>query len=102
MANAKSIRITPEELRGTVGTIRGKAETYKDRYTHLYSRVDYMASSWEGKDNLEYVQQIRAFRPQLEKMEQLMRDYAQFLESAANAFDDVQGQIVSRAQSLVN
>ena len=102
MANAKSIKVTPEELRTISNNIAGKAEEYKGTVSTLYSKVDAMAAAWEGKDNLEYAAQIRAFKPQLEKMEQLMREYSQFLQTASKAYDDVQGQIYNKAQTLVN
>ena len=99
---AKNITVTPEELRNTFRKIKEVAGSYNDTVSSLYSKVDAMSAAWEGKDNMEYVMQIRDFRPHLANMKELMDEYAAFLQNAAGAYDDVQGQVVNRAQSLVN
>ena len=102
MANVQSIKVTPDVLRATSSNVSDIAGEYDQTVAQLYSKVEAMAAAWEGKDNLEYANQIRAFRPHLVRMKELMNEYAKFLCDAARAYDDVQGQIVTRAKNLVN
>ncbi len=59
---AKIIQVTPELLESTAGKIEGLAGDYKTQYDQLYSETNAMASTWNGKDNVAFVDQIAGFR----------------------------------------
>jgi len=99
---AKRIDIKPELLRQTVTQMNGYAEEYAAAFGVLYTHVDRMRSEWQGVDNQEYTAQITAFRPHLENLKKLMDDYAEFLRTSANLFDETQREIKTKAGTLVN
>ena len=98
---AKRIDIRPEQLRGTATQMDNVAGEYGAAFALLYQHVNRMQSEWQGADNLAYTAQIEGFRPHLENLRKLMNDYAEFLRTSANLFDQTQGEIRTRAGTLV-
>jgi WXG100 family type VII secretion target len=99
---ARTIQVTPEQLESTAGRIESLAADYKTQYNQLYSETNAMASTWSGKDNVAFVNQIGGFKDDFEKMHALMLNYADFLRKSAKAYRDTQDTVVSEARKLVN
>ena len=99
---ARTIQVTPEQLESTAGRIESLAADYKTQYDQLYSETNAMASTWSGKDNVAFVNQIDGFKDDFAKMHRLMLDYADFLRKSAKAYRDTQDAVVKEAQKLVN
>ena len=99
---ARTIQVTPEKLESTAGRIESLAADYKNQYDQLYSETNAMASTWNGKDNTAFVDQIAGFKDDFEKMHTLMLNYADFLRKSAKAYRDTQDTVVSEARKLVN
>lgn len=62
---ARNIQVTPEELETTAGRIEGLAADYKSQYEQLYNETNAMASTWNGKDNAAFTDQIAGFKDDL-------------------------------------
>ena len=99
---ARTIQVTPELLESTAGRIDGLAADYKTQYDALYSETDAMRSTWQGKDNVAFVDQIAGFKDDFEKMYNLMLNYADFLRKSAKAYRETQDTVTSEARKLVN
>ena len=99
---ARTIQVTPEQLESTAGRIEGLAADYKTQYDQLYSETNAMASTWSGKDNVAFTDQIAGFKDDFENMHTLMLNYADFLRKSAKAYRDTQDTVVSEARKLVN
>lgn len=99
---ARTIQVTPEQLESAAGRIEGLAADYKTQYDALYNETNSMASTWQGKDNVAFVDQIDGFKDDFKKMHTLMLDYADFLRKSAKAYHDTQEDVVKAAQKLVN
>lgn len=99
---ARNIQVTPEQLESAAGRIENLAGDYKTQYDQLYSETNAMASTWNGKDNTAFVDQIAGFKDDFEKMHTLMLNYADFLRKSAKAYRDTQDTVVSEARKLVN
>lgn len=99
---AKIIQVTPELLESTAGKIEGLAGDYKTQHDQLYSETNAMASTWNGKDNVAFVDQIAGFKDDFEKMHTLMLEYADFLRKSAKGYRDTQDNVVAEARKLVN
>ena len=82
---ARTIQVTPEQLETTEGRIEGLAADYQTQYNNLYSETNAMATTWSGKDNVAFVDQIAGFKDDFEKMHTLMLNYADFLRKSAKA-----------------
>lgn len=99
---ARQIQVTPEMLESTAGKIEGLAGEYKSQYDALYDETNAMASTWNGKDNIAFVDQIAGFKDDFAKMHTLMLNYADFLRKSAKAYRDTQDTVVAEAKKLVN
>ena len=99
---ARKIEVTPELLESTADKIVGLAGEYKKQYDQLYSETNAMASTWSGKDNLAFTDQIAGFKDDFEKMYNLMNQYADFLRKSAKAYRETQDTVVAEAKKLVN
>lgn len=99
---AKTIQVTPEDLESAASDIEGLATDYQTQYNALYRLTDSMRSTWQGKDNVAYTDQIAGFKDDFDTMFKLMNEYAEFLRKSANSYRTTQGNIVNSAQKLVN
>ncbi len=99
---ARTIQVTPEQLESAAGRIEGLAADYKSQYDQLYNETNAMASTWQGKDNKAFVDQIAGFKDDFEKMHTLMNNYADFLRKSAKAYRETQETIVTEARKLAN
>ena len=98
---ARTIQVTPEQLESAAGRIEGLAADYKTQYETLYNETNAMASTWSGKDNTAFVDQIAGFKDDLTKMHGLMSNYAEFLRQRAKAYGDTQETVASEARKHV-
>ncbi len=99
---ARNIEVTPEQLESAAGRIESLAAEYKTQYDLLYSETGAMASTWNGKDNVAFIDQINGFKDDFDKMHTLMLQYADFLRKSAKAYRDTQDTVVAEARKLVN
>ncbi|MBQ8580261.1 MAG: WXG100 family type VII secretion target [Oscillospiraceae bacterium] len=99
---SRIIEVTPEQLDKAAGQIESLAADYKSQYDQLYSETNAMASTWSGKDNIAFVEQIAGFKDDFEKMYNLMCQYAEFLKKSAAAYRETQNTVTAEAKKLVN
>lgn len=102
MSTAKKIDITPAQLKETASQITQNAEAYGTAFAQLYQHVERMKTEWQGADNLAYTTQIEGFRPHLVALQDLMNNYAGYLKSSAELYEQTQNEIRTRAGNLVN
>ena len=57
----RQIQVTPELLESAASKIEGLAGEYKSQYDALYDETNAMAATWNGKDNVAFVDQIAGF-----------------------------------------
>ena len=99
---ARTIQVTPEQLETTATKIEALAADYKQQYDRLYSETNAMATTWSGKDNVAYINQIAGFKDDFAKMHTLMLNYADFLRKSAKAYRDTQDTVTAEARKLAN
>ena len=99
---AKTIEVTPDLLDSAAGKIDSLAADYQSQYNNLYSETSAMASTWSGKDNVAYINQIEGYKDDFKAMHKLMLDYSDFLKKSAKSYRDTQNTVVAEAKKLVN
>ena len=99
---ARTIQVTPEQLESAATKILDLAGDYQELYNQFYSKTGSMAQSWEGKENLAFIDQINGFKDDFNKMYTLMTQYAEFLQKSAKAYRDTQDAVTADARKLVN
>lgn len=96
------IEVTPEQLEKAATSIEGLANDYQKQYELLYNETNAMASTWSGKDNQAYINQIAGFKDDFDKMYGEMVNYVTFLRQSAKAYRDTQDAITTKARNLAN
>lgn len=98
----RTIVVDPQKLTDASTQMDGIIADYQRQYNKLFSDVDAMGSAWQGKDNLAFVNQIKPFLQDFNKMTDLMNQYSQFLKNTAKTYDSAQTGVVDSAQKLAN
>lgn len=99
---AKSIVVTPEMLEKAAKNIEALANDYKKEYTELYVNTDAMSSSWQGRDNLAFTEQIGGFKEDFDNMYSELSRYVTFLNQSAKGYRETQQAISEQAKKLTN
>ena len=92
--------VEPERLESSALKIEEANRDYDRTYQAIYTEVDKMSSSWKGKDNTAFTNQIKTFEDDLRQISIIMRQYADFLRNSARAYRETQDEIYSRASRL--
>lgn len=96
----RSIAVEPSKLENIASSIENANNDYVRIYQNMYSQVDKMSNSWQGKDNAMFVSQIKAFEDDLRQISIIMKQYADFLRTSARGYRQAQDEIYSRANRL--
>ena len=96
----RTIMVEPERLEATAAEIENANREYDRTYQMIYTEVDKMSSSWQGKDNTAFTSQIRTFEDDLRQISMIMRQYADFLRNSARAYRETQDEIYAQANRL--
>jgi uncharacterized protein YukE len=73
------IVVDTQNLISTSKKIQEIADGYKKTAMQIMDEVQHMSSSWSGKDNVAYVNQIMGFKDDFDKLDNLLRQYALML-----------------------
>jgi len=96
------LRVEPEVLETTAQKIETQASDYEATYKSLFDEVDGMAAIWQGEDNVAFVNQVKGFMDDYQKMTALMKEYSQFLKQSATAYKTTQQDVTAKARTLTN
>ena len=96
----RTIKVEPERLESAAFSIEEANREYDRTYQAIYTQVDKMSSSWQGKDNTAFTNQIKAFEDDLRQISIIMRQYADFLKNTARAYRETQDEVYAQANHL--
>ena len=94
------IIVDTSRLITVAGQVDTYADTYKRTYEALYKKVDDLKSQSIGKDNDKFTTQIYGFQDDFQRMEKLMRDYAEYLRKSAAALKETEDKLTTEAGRL--
>ena len=94
------IQVDVNRLRNQAAMIKNHATTYESDYKKLMTQVDLLAQSWKGKDNLAFSEQVKSFQDDFIKMKQVLNEYANYLETCAKAYQELQNDRAAKAKLL--
>lgn len=89
-------------MRASANLIKDHANKYETHYKTLMNQVDELSTTWKGSDNLAFSKQIKAFNDDFIKMRQVLLEYANYLQSCANAYQELVNDRVAKANQLSN
>ena len=96
----RSIQVEPERLEAVASNIENANSEYQRFVSMMYASIDRMSSSWQGKDNTAFTNQIKTFQDDLKQISIIMSEYASFLRNSARAYRETQDELFSQASKL--
>ena len=91
------IIVDPSRLENTAGNIESKNNDYQRIYNSLYSEVDKMSASWQGKDNEAFINKIKTFKDDFKQISIILNQYSEFLRNSARAYRETQDELYRAA-----
>ena len=99
----ESLRVTPEDLERRAMQIDEKAGEYAAEYQKFFNEMeDFTSRDWTEAGARAFMERLRGFEDDFNKMKQLMNEYANFLRNAANTYDSKEDEIIQRVSGLQN
>ena len=99
----ESLRVTPEDLERRAMQIDEKAGEYAAEYQKFFNEMeDFTSRDWTGAGARAFMERLRGFEDDFNKMKQLMNEYANFLRNAANTYEKKEDEIIQRVSGLQN
>ncbi len=94
------INVDPARLETSASHIEQMYLMYEKEYRLLFQYVENLKVNWQGKDNQAFVQQIESFEKDFIAMQNVMKEYAEFLKQCAKAYRMTQNECTSYAKRL--
>ena len=94
------IRVEPGVLEDAANKVEQSCDDYDFILTKLYNDVDRMQTSWTGKDNVAFTDQLRNYQDSMIKISAVMRQYVMFLRNSARAYKETQDELFNQAGRL--
>lgn len=94
--------VDPAKLEAAAQQMDAQAADYEKLYQQLFNEVDGMGAAWQGADNIAFVNQIKGFNDDFQKMVALMRQYSEFLRTSSKTYRETQNEIINQAKRLTN
>ncbi len=97
---AKTIRVDSEQLRNWATEIGNLGGDYQKNYQNIQVTVDDLANTWVGEDSAAYRNKVHEFDDDFQKMFNEINEYVEYLNRAAQKYDDVRSDAQARANAL--
>jgi WXG100 family type VII secretion target len=98
----KILRVTPEQLETASKKLAGLSGSYTDIYKQLLQQAGTMGASWEGADNLAFVDQINGFCQDLSDMAQKLQTASDALHRQKTNYATRQENNITQVKKLAN
>ncbi len=96
------IQVDVSRLKNVALMVKQCATDYEMDYRKFMSQVDQLSQSWKGKDNIAFTEQIKGFQDDFVKMKNVLDEYANYLQTCAKAYQELQNDRILRAKQLSN
>lgn len=97
----RSIRVQPRELANESSNIKTEKGKFDNSYSDIHSQAKSLTSTtWGGEDAEKFMTQVDLFKRDFEEMSEILKQYYQFLDKSAQAYDTAQRDVVAKAGNL--
>lgn len=94
------INISTEDVYQSASYLKLKANDYYTTVQRIYSTMHQLENIWKGKDNQAFIQQLDTFRPQLNRMREVVEQYGNYLQTCAQQYEALQNERTMAASRL--
>ncbi len=96
----RQISVEPSQVLKVATNIEACNDDYQRLYQELYSKIDYLSGIWKGKDNVAFVEEIRTYENNFQRISIVLRQYSDFLRRSINAYEGTQNELYAQAKQL--
>lgn len=94
--------VTTEELLRSASLLEEKVNEYQGQYEKMYAEVENLRVHYQGQSSEAFNTQINAFKPALEEMAFIVRNYITYLKNTANKYTTTEDALTDSANALRN
>ena len=94
------IRVDYEQVHQSAFMIKQKSAQYDETIQKIYSRMYQMQSVWQGRDNQAFIDKLEQFKPQLNRMTEIIEQYALYLQKSADNYQALLQDRIMKAKNL--
>ena len=94
------LKASPSEISESGKKLVGNAENYMRDVNQIYTTVDSLGNSWQGKDNADFVSTVYSYKENITALGQVIGNYGVFLQETANSLTKLQAEIAQTATRL--
>ena len=94
------IKVDYDQVHQSALNIKQKAMQYEETIQKIYGRMHQMQSIWQGADNQAFIDKLEQFRPQLERMRDIIEQYGLYLQKSAENYQALQQDRIMKARTL--
>ena len=94
--------VTTEELLRSASLLEEKVNEYQGQYEKMYAEVENLRVHYQGQSSEAFNTQINAFKPALEEMASIVRNYITYLKNTANKYTTTEDALTDNANALRN
>lgn len=95
-----NINVNYDEVRAGSQFLKQKSADYDGTIQSIYARMHEMSAIWQGSDNQAFISQLESFQPQLNRMTEIINEYASYLQKSADAYEQMQQDRIQQARNL--
>ncbi len=96
----RHILVEMTKVLNTAQKIEEAKEEYQRLYNEIYQKIDTLANSWQGQDNLRFTTRIKSYEEDFRRIAIIMSQYSDFLRNSARAYQNTQDEIANMADRL--
>ena len=98
---AKEWSVTTERLESSANVIEEKTGTYHTEWEKLYTELQNLRSAkWKGIASDTFNDRLEGYRNDFKEMEDVLKQYAEFLKTAAKNYKTVEEELKNAASNL--
>ena len=94
-------RVETERLLSSANKIEESTNNYNLKYNHIYELVqDLRSDKWQGIASDTFNERLEGYRNDFQEMEKILKNYAEFLRTAAKNYSDTEEAVRNEASRL--
>lgn len=96
------IQVNSEALRSTASQLKSRKDNFDQIASDFSQNLNSLSGVWEGEAFNNFKTQLDSLQPSLESYSKVIMDYANFLETAAEQYEQTEQTTTSETENLVN
>lgn len=100
MADAMSINVSTDELRGTATKIRTRKGALKARLEDIKKLMNDLGNTWKSEASEEIIRKMNGMQGKFNEYDSIVENYAKFLVDAADLYETTETTAKTNASAF--